>query len=203
MEVCHARPAASVTWHLGCCLSRWNCEAPGKQMTISRAYQNVLCRCSSCFYLVPSISNWTPTQGCSIEQDNRASLSHTLTRKFRQTVAEASTFTLDLDKMMKLFDFHESGSVLVVHHEAKLEHVRHAKTAKRANCLHKLSASCPTQKVGEQYQGRTAVVKCKQVTAVCHERKEGSSNGNRGQNAVLAETTTIACFKNNHLSIAS
>lgn len=55
----------------------------------------------------------------------------------------------------------------------------------------------PPQKVG-----RRAVVTWKQVT-VCHERKEGSSTGRRDQNALLAETTTIACFKKSHFSIDS
>lgn len=58
-----------------------------------------------------------------------------------------------LDEMVQLFNFHESGSVLVVNHEAKLEHVRHAKAAKRAHCLDKFAGSCPGANRRRQREG--------------------------------------------------
>lgn len=57
--------------------------------------------------------------------------------------------------MVQLFNFHESGSVLVVNHEAKLEHVRHAKAAKRAYCLNKFAASSePKEPTGDESERR-------------------------------------------------
>lgn len=45
--------------------------------------------------------------------------------------------------MVKLFHFHESRSVLVVNHKAKLEHVGHTKATKSTHRLDELPASCP------------------------------------------------------------
>lgn len=58
--------------------------------------------------------------------------------------ASFCTKIIDLDEVVKLFDFHQSRSVLVVDHEAELQHVRYAKTAKRAHRLDELAASHPT-----------------------------------------------------------
>lgn len=92
--------------------------------------------------IIPSRQNTKKKRG-KIRKKQVCKCKHFYARTIRRLKVKMEI--TNLDKMVKLFDFHESRSVLIVNHEAKLEHVGHAKTTKSTHRLDELAASSQNQ----------------------------------------------------------